>query len=134
MSIFELKSENHFVNEYTQMWIEDRILYVVFSKDLYITNEIATKCVDERLKFTKGEDYLMLVDCRTVAGMDKDAIDFFVSDYGTRGIIAAAYIIKSKFQELIGNAIINISRPIFPSKLFKNEDSGLKWLLKFEDL
>ena len=134
MSIFKKKSENYFVNDHVQMWIEDKVLFIVFAKGLYITNETVTKCADIRLHVTKGEDYLMLVDVRPIAGMDKNATEFCLSGYGTRGITAAAYIVKNETQELICNSFVNVNRPIFPSKLFRDEEKALSWLKKYENL
>ena len=59
------------------MWIEKNILYCVCQRSLYY-NEVVLKCIDDRLRFTKGKDYLILVDARTVTGMEKDATEICI--------------------------------------------------------
>ena len=47
--------------------------------------------------------------------------------YGT----AAAYVIQSFSQKLVGNFYLNYNKPFRPTRLFNSEEKALEWLKTF---
>ncbi len=43
-----------------------------------------------------------------------------------------AMLVSSPVQRMIGNLFVLISRPPYPTRLFKDEESGLDWLRAYK--
>ncbi|MES2140928.1 MAG: hypothetical protein V4511_14570 [Bacteroidota bacterium] len=89
------------------------------------------KLVEERKEAFNGTLYPVIANVISVKSSTKAARDFFASEKGCEGIIAAAVIINSPVGSMIGNFYLRLSRPLRPSKLFTDESEAKKWLAQF---
>ena len=116
------------------MVLEDGILFAVYG-DLDITLEIAEEAVESRHVFTKGKSYPLVADISQVASITKEARLYFSSDVAVKGITAGALLVNSAFSTFIGNFFLSVTDPNpFPSRLFRDRASAIKWLQKFKEL
>lgn len=112
--------------------IRNGILIAKYKAEILITLELAKNNVKDRIEFTKGKPYPILIKDYGVTQMEKEARTYLSSDEATNGINAAAFIIKSIFSLFLINFFVKISRPKIPIELFKTEDEALKWLEQYK--
>lgn len=109
---------------------ERKILYVSFKKETSLTLETAKKFISGRAKITEGKNYPVLSDLRNIKNSEEDAIKFL--DSIATDNTTTAIITNNKFERLIGNFIVAISKPRLPIRLFKNEERALLWLNNYK--
>lgn len=117
-------------NEEMTLELEKGIMIVTIklsSLDLKTTQ----KLVEDRVKEMDGKLYPLIANIRRVKYSTKKARDFFASEKGCEGIIAAALLVDSTLGSMIGNFFVNISKPLVPTKTFSNEIDAKKWLTQF---
>jgi hypothetical protein len=118
-------------SKYTRMEIIDDILYGVYLPGGVITLEVAKEVVKQRLEYTEGVAYPMLVSGEGLKAVDKEARSYF-SKEGSEGIIAGVLLVNSIYTEFFGNFFLKISKPENPSKLFTDKQEALKWLEQYK--
>lgn len=119
--------EKLFENEEILYEFENGILTGTFKLENYDL-ETVQKLVDYRLKVTEGKSLPTIANIISIKNIHKDARDFFASEEGCRGIIAAAILIDSSVGSMIGNFWMRINKPLRPTKIFTNEIDAKKWL------
>jgi hypothetical protein len=119
---------NYFKDQFIEMWIEDGILYHIYQPDLEITVPVAAHITLHRIEISEGKSWPLLTDARRLKSIDKKSRDYWSTGDGLRFLTAGAVIINGPVQSLLGNALIFLSKPTKPLKLFSNYDSALKWL------
>jgi hypothetical protein len=107
--------------------IKDDILYVVYLPGAVITIDIAKDIVKQRIEYTGGHPYMMLITGEGMRAMNKEARDYLSSD-GIVGVIAGALLVNSVYTEFFGNFFLRITQPEIPAKLFTDEKKALEWL------
>lgn len=78
-----------------------------------------------------GKKLLLLITTGKYALADKDAREFGASEAGNEYTLAAAIVVKSLAQKLLGNAYIKVNKPIAPNTLFTDEKKAIDWLKTF---
>jgi hypothetical protein len=116
-------------NEIT-LELEDGIVNAIFKVE-HFDLQLVQQLVEDRKKAFDGLLYPVIANVISVKSSTKAARDFFASEKGCEGIIAAAVIINSPVGSMIGNFYLRISRPLRPSKLFTDETEAKKWLAQF---
>jgi len=121
--------------KYVHFELSDNILLGTYKSGSEITVEVAKEMVESRLEISKGKSYPLLIDGRELKSIDKESRDYFSSEKGRRGIAAVALLAGSVFTSFIGNFFLKISydKPTFPTRLFTEESTALKWLEQFKD-
>lgn len=71
-----------FENDYVKIWIEDDILYSNYQKNIIIDLDIAKKIIEDRVKFTKGKNYPILIDFTNLHSVTKEARDYMNDPQG----------------------------------------------------
>jgi hypothetical protein len=122
--------ENFKENQYLKCWIENGILYGVYTTD-YIDLEIAKICAGLRIDVCNGNYYPALADVRSVKSATKDAREYLASEHGTSFIVATAMIISSSVNKILGNFYLQINKPKIPAKIFTNKKDAIKWLSQY---
>ncbi len=125
--------EAYFKNEYTEMWIENGILYSKYAPNLKVTLDIAKVNVEERLKLCKGQSYPMFVYGANLRQLDKEAGKYLSSAEGTKGIKAGAFLAESHLDYLIMSLFVAAFSSPFPVKVFLYELKAQIWLNEFKD-
>lgn len=124
--------EKSFENEYVELRLVHGILHIHFKPNIAITEDVAREIVRARLEFTENKTYPGIGDDSGIWSIDKSARDYFASEEGTRGVSAAALVLKSSFSKLLGNFILKVSRPSQPARIFTNEKRALEWLQQYK--
>jgi hypothetical protein len=76
--------------------------------------DMGESVVNQRLTFTKG------------------ARDFFSSEVGTQGIMAAAIITDTLYKQSLTNFFLSVTRPSIPTRMLKDGQKAKEWLLTFQ--
>lgn len=118
-------------NAYTELRIEDDIMYSIFKPNLAINLEIAKSLVHERLKLSNGEDQLILFDISNLVSVDLEAIQYLSTEEAIKNITAGAIYTTSPISKFAGKLFIDMNRPKPPAKLFGNKADALAWLQQF---
>ncbi len=115
---------------YVYFEIDDGILILTYKPGLSIGLDIAKSVVDDRLKFSEGKSYPLLILDMGVASMDIEARNYF-SNQGTEGVVAGAFMLTSAFTKFFVNFYLTITKPKPPSKVFTDKAEAIKWLKEF---
>jgi len=109
---------------------EQNILFCTYADNLVIDLEVARHCVNNRLRFSKGVSYPLLVSLKGVRSVNKEARDYLAEE-GSRLIKAGALIISSPLTRILGNIFLSINKPSSPARLFTDEAEAITWLKKY---
>jgi len=123
---------NHFENDFCRMEIKKEILHCVFFPFLLIDERVAEIIVRDRIKFSKGKPYRMLMDISNLKYITREGREYLASEIGIKNIIAGAYVATSQNEKLLWNMFLNINRPATPSQIFEDKKEALKWLELFK--
>lgn len=110
----------------------DGIVNLHIKQNQTLTGEDTKKMIDFIGETGKGKKFLLLITTGEFSMADKDARDYGASIPGNEYTIAAAIVVRSLAQKLIGNAYIKFNRPIAPNALFTDENKALIWLKTFK--
>ena len=88
--------------------------------------------IKTRLEFQEHKPVVALVLNLGVVSIDKEARDYFSSEEGVRGIIAAAIVLNSPFGSFLGNFYLSVAMPKIPARIFSKKETALKWLQQFK--
>ncbi len=116
---------------YVDFVLEDNLLTATFKKGLRIDLETAKEIVATRLKFTDAKIIPVLILNEGVISMDKAARDYLASEDGTKGVKAAAIVLRSTFGSMLGNFFLKVNTPEMPVKIFYDTTKAIHWLNKF---
>lgn len=123
-----------FENQYMKLWINDSILYCLYTPYLSITLDIAQTCVQDRIKFTEGKTYPMFSDIRKIKYIDRPSRIHFSKESSLSNISAESLLIGSQSEKLLYNLYIKINNPQIPTEQFSSEIEAIKWLQQFKGL
>lgn len=120
--------EDQLVTPYVSLRIEEDIMYCKYTDNLHVSLEVARACVESRIFFSKGKEFLVLVDMRGVKSTTKEARRYLAT-MGTTLVKAGALITGSPFNRALGNIFLKIDKPPVPAKLFSSEEKAKSWLI-----
>jgi len=111
------------------------IVYIeFFDLDVPMSNvqEHLTQIYDT---FVKDDQIVYCISVQKEGGkslqkMSTDARKYLASDAIKKVFKASAIIVNNPFTRLLGNLYMTAGRPPIPTKLFKNQDQAIEWLLK----
>lgn len=112
--------------------LRDGYLYIAFKKDAEIELEHVIANKEAREKIQQGKKMLVLGDIRYMWHISKAAQDYLASKEVTNLNIAMAILTSSLMTVLLANFFIKFKKPATPTKMFKNEEKAIKWLLSFK--
>lgn len=109
--------------------IEDGVLFCSYKRQLVIDLLVAKRIVNERLEFTKGATYPILIDFSNLKMANKEARDFMNDpNGGLKGISSGAFVSNNAVATLFINLYLRINKPIVPAKFFISKQEALDWL------
>ena len=114
------------------MEIKNDILYFTYLSGGTITLDIAKEIVKQRLEYTNGVPYPLLVTYEGLKAMDKQARDYFAAKEGVQAVLAAALVVNSVYTQFFGNMFLRITQTSISSRLFTDKQEALKWLEQFK--
>jgi hypothetical protein len=114
--------------------IFDEILYATFITGVTIDLPGAHTVLNNRLHFSKGRDYALLIDVRGLKSITKEARDFLSSENGQKGIKASALLISGYLSSTIANFFlqVNTRKKKFPVKTFVDRQKAINWLQQYK--
>lgn len=110
--------------------LENGIIGAVFNATLE-SAEDAKKHAEDCLVFTNGEKRPYLSDVRKVKKTSREARIIFASEVSAEACKAVALIIGSRISKIIGNVFMTFNKPLYPTKLFTDEEQAKRWLQQF---
>ena len=116
---------------YVYYELQDDLMIGTYKKDLKINLEIAKEIVKVRQEFANHSPVLGLIYNQGVIKMDKKAREYFASDEGVKGIIAAAIVVGSPFTTFLANFFVSVNKPKMPVRVFSNAADARKWLQRY---
>lgn len=102
-------------------------------KDVYMNLSDAIENIAAVKEIASGKKVPVLVDIRESKGATKQCRDYFAGDEAERVQKACALIVSSPLSVIVGSFFIGLNRTKFPTKLFRNEEPALEWLLAFNN-
>jgi hypothetical protein len=113
-----------------RMWLRpDDIVQLVWSPGTVIGLEDAVAAIAAVATLSGGRQHPMLVDVQQAGQVDRAArVEL------TRGgdqVSAVGAIVGTPLSRMMGNLIMNVSRPPMPMRLFDDEASAVAWLQTF---
>jgi hypothetical protein len=122
-----------FENDYVSIWIEDEILFSNYKKQLVIDIEIAKQIVKDRIEFTGGKSYFILIDFTYLKSITKEARDYMNSaEGGLKGLLGGAFLSNNVVGTLFVNLYFKVSHPPIPSRFFNSKVEAITWLKKIK--
>lgn len=118
------------VTPYVTMWLEGPVLCATYNNDLHVSLEVAKKCVEARIFFSKGLSYPLLIDMRGIRSTTREARRYMAT-VGATLVKAGALITGSTVNRAIGNIFLKVDRPPVPLRLFTDAEKAREWLQRF---
>jgi len=120
-----------FESQFAELELIDGIL-IGIHKPVVIDLIIAKTIVQERIEFTEGKSYPILIKDYGVAKIEKQAREYFNTPESYEGITACAILTNSIFKMTLANFFIKMSKQPFPVRLFKDQDEATEWLTSYK--
>jgi len=73
---------------------------------------------------------LVLVDSRGVRWQTREAREYFVGAEAAEATTAVALLVGTPVSRVLGNFFLRFEKHRFPTALFSDEDSAVRWLLE----
>src|SRR6187399_311354 len=120
-----------FESDYVSMWIEDDILFSNYRKQLEITIDVAKQIVQDRIIFTGGRPYCIMIDFTHLKSVTKDARDYMNNPHGgLKGLLGGAFLSNNVVATLFVNLFLKVSNPGIPARFFTKKSEAIDWLKK----
>lgn len=120
-----------FENDYVSMWIEDDILFSNYKKQLEIDIDVAKQIVLDRINFTGGKPYCIMIDFTHLKSVTKDARDYMNNPQGgLKGLLGGAFLSNNVVATLFVNLFLKVSHPSIPARFFTKKTEAIDWLKK----
>lgn len=84
-------------------------------------------------EFRKGVRFPCLYVQKSGGVATKEVRDYMASKERLEDMQAAAFVISSVAQKLVGNLYLKINRPHVPTRMFNDFDDAVKWLRNYVD-
>ncbi|MES2140932.1 MAG: hypothetical protein V4511_14590 [Bacteroidota bacterium] len=116
--------------EYSTFELENGILIGTWKKS-FIDLNTAEKTINDRIIAAAGQKYPLLTKIKSIKESTKEARVFLASEKACEGLIAGAICVDSALENMIATIFIYMSKPVVPTKIFKNEAKAKEWLGQF---
>ena len=109
--------------------LKGKIVFYTF-KQVFITLDVAKRCVAERVQFQNGRDYPVLCDMRNILVSEEQA-RIYLSGIGSTAVKALALLTDS-FTESMAKIYLHAYPQHIPSGFFKSEEEALGFLEPYQ--
>jgi hypothetical protein len=125
-----VQDSNSITHAKFRIWLRpDGIVQIVWFPRTLVALADANAAVEGLAKIGGGKPRALLVDMRDTGAQDRATRAAWTSRSDLQ--LATALIVGTPLSRVMGNVFINMSRPRIPTRLFHNEASAVRWLLKF---
>jgi len=109
--------------------IDDEILFCSYKKQIEIDLDIAKRIIKDRVAFTEGKSYPILIDFTNMHSATKEAREYMNQpEGGLKGLLGGAFLSNSLVTTLFVNLYLKINQPAIPAKFFTKKDEAIAWL------
>lgn len=122
-----------------QLKLQEDVLYVYYTPsnpEKKIDETFAREAVLDRLKYTKGEKCLMLVDARVFGEVTQKAMKYWSTDEAVQDVKAGAILTDKTVTYMAAKLYLKLElllrKPQFPANMFLSERKAVAWLKKME--
>ena len=120
--------------ETRSMWVsldDEGIVRVRHKPQAEIELADALELLATERRLVRGGKHPILVDLRLVKSMTRECRRYLAGSEPAKLHAAGALITATPFGTALGNFFMGINKPIVPTRLFTEEDEGLRWLRGF---
>ena len=111
-----------------RIWLgEDGIVRVVYPQDSELTLDVMQSVYQQHIQITTAKRPL-LVHAESIASAEYEAQQFASRDEVVELVSAMAIIVKSAFTRAMAELFMKFHRPPYPTRVFNDEESALRWL------
>lgn len=109
--------------------IDDDILFCSYKKQIEIDLNIAKRIIKDRVAFTEGKSYPILIDFTNMHSVTKEAREYMnAPEGGLKGLLGGAFLSNSLVTTLFVNLYLKINQPTIPAKFFTKKEEAITWL------
>jgi len=113
-------------------WLEpDGIIRVVLQPLAVIEIAEARLLTQAYGQLTGRRQNLILMDISAIKSASKAARDYCSTPEVVEMVRAIAFITQSPTSRIIGNLVVGINKPPYPTRLFADELEAVEWLKRF---
>lgn len=109
---------------------EGSLVRVTFKPRLHIEIEDAERIVDIVGEYAEKRVLVLLIDARAMQYISQQARRHFAAQDNPQ-VKATALLVKHKMQAAFGNFYLKYSKPVLPTKMFRDEERAIAWLQEF---
>jgi len=106
---------------------DDGIIEIDVRLDAVVGLPQMEQILDAQLALSPGPTGV-LVDVRPIRSASREALKLTANTAADRDTRAAAILIDSPVSTLLGNFFLKLSRPLYPTRLFRDADEARAWL------
>jgi hypothetical protein len=111
--------------------LEDGILFCSYKPHLEIDITVAKRIINDRVSFTEGKSYPILIDFSNMKSTTKEARDYMNSaEGGLKGLLCGAFLSNNVVGTLFVNLYFKVNSPPIPSRFFTSKAEAIEWLKK----
>ena len=110
--------------------IRDGILFIERLKRAHFTIENFKLITEDRLTYTQGESYPVIIYGKDMMSMDKAAREYMSSE-GCVSKLSRAFVVEKSQGKLQLNFFINTYQQPTPVEIFDDMDAAIEWSKQF---
>lgn len=112
----------------TRIWLgEDGIVRIVYPQNFELTLDVMQSVYQQHIQITT-EKRPLLIHAESIASAEYEAQQFASRDEVVELVSAMAIIVKSMFTRAMAELFMKFHRPPYPTRVFNDEESALRWL------
>ena len=115
-----------------RIWLEeDGIVRATYFPKAEETLAEAKEHIAAVVKVSRGNKYPVLVDCRKLKSITREAREYYAGKETANAVSAMAVLMGSPVSRTLGNFFMRLNKPLSPTRLFTSETEALEWLKGF---
>mgnify|MGYP001055441327 CR=1 FL=1 len=116
-----------------KIYLKDDILFLIYNQKAEIGIDEIEENLEKRIELQENKKMLTFVDVREVWEYSSEARALVGGDKFKAITTAMAVVVGYSLPvKIVANFFMKINKPNYPTKLFKKEESAIKWLNSFK--
>jgi len=128
----EVKSNKILLGHTTVELRDDGIVEIYFLENHDIGEKEVEDLISAYDELLENKKYPLMHIPESFVNFSKEAKAYSVTERGLQYSKAEAYVFTSLGYKIIGNFYLKFNRPPIPTRLFKNKEDAIEWLLGFD--
>ena len=115
-----------------RMWLgDDGIVRAIVGPGAQVSRADAVEAVATTNRLTGGRKAPLIVDCRGIAYMDREARSYYAGEEARATVHCVGLLVASPVSRVLGSFFLGLNRPPMPTRLFTSEGRAVEWLKGF---